>query len=75
MREVTEEALRRLYWASRRRTGFPGTVPDESEGAVTIEGILQGLGLVFSTHQTTSSLKVPYSPTLAKGGLLEHRSD
>ncbi|KAL2404829.1 hypothetical protein ABEF93_007827 [Exophiala dermatitidis] len=46
MQSVTEEALQRLYWASRRRTGFPGTVCDESKGYVTTDEILRGLGLV-----------------------------
>ncbi|OAL22179.1 hypothetical protein AYO20_11220 [Fonsecaea nubica] len=47
MREVTDAALQRLYWACRRRTGFPGDIPDESKGGgVSTTDILQGLGLL-----------------------------
>ena len=46
MREVTDDALQRLYWASRRRTGFPGQVPDESMGTVSTTDIMKGLGLI-----------------------------
>ncbi|OAP65376.1 hypothetical protein AYL99_01348 [Fonsecaea erecta] len=45
MREVTDLALQQLYWASRRRTGFPGDIPDESKGEVSTTEILKGLGL------------------------------
>ncbi|OQV02549.1 hypothetical protein CLAIMM_07732 isoform 5 [Cladophialophora immunda] len=46
MREVTDVALQRLYWACRRRTGFPGDIPDESQGEVSTADILKGLGLL-----------------------------
>ncbi|OAL30354.1 hypothetical protein AYO22_01552 [Fonsecaea multimorphosa] len=45
MREVTDLALQKLYWACRRRTGFPGDIPDESNGEVSTIDILKGLGL------------------------------
>lgn len=51
MREVTDNALERLYWACRRGSGFPGHIPDESNGIVTTTDILNGLGLIDSeTH-------------------------
>lgn len=46
MREVTDDALQRLYWACRRRSGFPGEIPDETAGSVTPTDILKGLGLI-----------------------------
>ncbi|OCT52924.1 hypothetical protein CLCR_10746 [Cladophialophora carrionii] len=46
MREVTDAALQRLYWACRRKTGFPGQIPDESTGVVTTTDILKGMGLI-----------------------------
>ncbi|KIW68945.1 hypothetical protein PV04_04856 [Phialophora macrospora] len=46
MREVTDTALQRLYWACRRKTGFPGRIPDESTGVVSTTDILKGLGLI-----------------------------
>lgn len=42
---MTAEAIQRLYWACRRRQGFPGDPPDESTGEVTTTAILKGLGL------------------------------
>ncbi|KAK5020899.1 hypothetical protein LTS07_011364 [Exophiala sideris] len=45
MREVLDEAIQRLYWACRRKTNFPGDVPDESTGVVTTDVILRGLRL------------------------------
>ncbi|KIW89369.1 uncharacterized protein Z519_10223 [Cladophialophora bantiana CBS 173.52] len=46
MRELTDVALQQLYWACRRRTGFPGDIPDESKGGVSTDDILKGLGLM-----------------------------
>ncbi|EXJ73640.1 uncharacterized protein A1O5_03402 [Cladophialophora psammophila CBS 110553] len=46
MRELTDIALQQLYWACRRRTGFPGDIPDESKGEVSTDDILKGLGLM-----------------------------
>ncbi len=46
MREVTDAGLQQLYWACRRRTGFPGRVPDESTGTVATTDILKALGLI-----------------------------
>ena len=45
MHNVIDEALQRLYWASREGRGVPGIVPDESSGRVSTDAILQGLGL------------------------------
>jgi len=49
MREVTDIALQRLYWACRTKSDFPGEIPDESTGTVTTEAILKGLGLIEAT--------------------------
>jgi hypothetical protein len=46
MREVTDSALQQLYWACRRRSGFPGEIPNETSGSVTTANILKGLGLL-----------------------------
>lgn len=46
MREITDEAIQRLYWACRKRAGFPGVVPRESNGIVPTSAILHGLGLI-----------------------------
>ncbi len=49
MRDITNEALRRMYIACRNRNGFPGVMPAESEDNdddVSIHAILQGLGLI-----------------------------
>jgi len=45
MREATDEALQRLYWACRKKSDFPGNVPDESNGFVTTAAVLDGLGI------------------------------
>jgi len=45
MTEVTDEALQRLYWACRKKSDFPGNVPDESNGFVTTAAVLDGLGI------------------------------
>jgi len=46
MREVTDKALQRLYWACREGTGFPGDIPDQSTNIVSTTAILKGLGLI-----------------------------
>ena len=53
MRDITNEALRRMYIACRNRTGFPGVMHAESEGNdrdVSIHAILQGLGLITNNE-------------------------
>jgi hypothetical protein len=45
MQDVIDEALQRLYWACREGRNFPGIIPDESEGTVSTDAILRGLGL------------------------------
>lgn len=45
MQDVIDEALQRLYWACREGRGFPGVLPDESNGRVSTDAILRGLGL------------------------------
>ena len=49
MRDIMNEALRRMYFACRDKTGFPGEIPAGSEiedGHVSIHAIPQGLGLI-----------------------------
>ncbi|KAL2401340.1 hypothetical protein ABEF93_005176 [Exophiala dermatitidis] len=45
MQDIIDEALQRLYWACRQGRGFPGVVPDETNGRVSTDAILRGLGL------------------------------
>ena len=45
MQDVIDQALQRLYWACREGRGFPGVIPDESNGRVSTDAILRGLGL------------------------------
>ncbi|KEF53539.1 uncharacterized protein A1O9_10514 [Exophiala aquamarina CBS 119918] len=45
MREVTDEALQRLYRACRSNSGFPGEIPDESQGPPSTTAILDALDL------------------------------
>ncbi|KEF61405.1 uncharacterized protein A1O9_02971, partial [Exophiala aquamarina CBS 119918] len=46
MRDIVDEALQSLYWACREGRGFPGVIPDESNGHVSTDAILRGLGFV-----------------------------
>src|SRR4051794_23394687 len=46
MCEVTDEAVQRLYWACRRRSGFPGEPLDGSNGTPSTTAIIDALGLV-----------------------------
>ncbi|EXJ81742.1 hypothetical protein A1O1_07807 [Capronia coronata CBS 617.96] len=57
MREVMEEALHRLYWACRDRSGYPGTIPVEHEQnePVTTTDILASLGLSATGHDELTS--------------------
>jgi len=56
MREVTDEALQRLYWACRSRSGFPGAPLDDSNGIPSTAAIIDALGL------TRPSLEDPGGP-------------
>jgi len=55
MRDITNEAIRRMYVACKNNSGFPGQLPPQHEGDddsdVSIHAILQGLGLI-SNHET-----------------------
>ena len=53
MREVTDEALQRLYWACRSKSGFPGDIPDESQGKPSTIAILNALGLKTTALEET----------------------
>ena len=63
MRDITDEALIRLYWASRNGTGFPGEVPDETGEKLTVNAILQGLGLTEPIEEDGAKNSLPSSPT------------
>lgn len=45
MQEITDETIQRLYWACRRSSGFPGEIPDESQGPPSTSAIMDALGL------------------------------
>ena len=47
MREVTDEALQRLYWAARQGDVLPGEVPADINSPITTNQILTGLGLTI----------------------------
>ncbi len=56
MRDITNEALRKLYSACIRNSCFPGKLPtDVGEDNVSIHVILQGLGLITATGEYTLS--------------------
>jgi hypothetical protein len=46
MKEATDTAIQQLYWACRRKQGFPGQIPDESSGQISTTDVLRGLGLL-----------------------------
>jgi hypothetical protein len=46
MKEATDTAIQQLYWACRRKQGFPGQIPDESNGHVSTTDVLRGLSLL-----------------------------
>lgn len=50
MQQVMDEALQQLYWACRRKFGFPGEIPDESTGVITTDAILKGLGFMVPNN-------------------------
>ena len=58
MREVTDEALQRLYWACRCGSGFPGSIPDESNGSPSTTAILDALGLTPPLEATRQSVNL-----------------
>lgn len=59
MREVTDEALQRLYWACRSRKGFPGEPPDESHGPPSTTAILDALGLMRPSLEDLGAPEIP----------------
>src|SRR3954462_14488198 len=70
MREVTDEALQRLYRACRSNSGFPGDIPDESQGPPSTTTILDALGLMQPSLEHTGStenLHRPISTSLPNG--------
>jgi hypothetical protein len=58
MRDITNEALRKLYLACKHRSGFPGNMPatvDSNENDISVHTILQGLGLVKASSEDVFS--------------------
>jgi hypothetical protein len=58
MRDITNDALRKLYLACKRRSGFPGNMPvtvDSNENDISVHAILQGLGLVKASPEDVFS--------------------
>lgn len=57
MRDITNEAIRRMYVACKNNSGFPGQLPPQHEGDddgdVSIHAILQGLGLISNDETDT----------------------
>jgi hypothetical protein len=56
MRGIANDALRKLYLACKRRSGFPGNMPatvDSNENEISVHAILQGLigGWFFTIQQ------------------------
>jgi len=54
MRDITNDALRKLYLACKRRSGFPGNMPatvDSNENDISVHAILQGLGLIKASSE------------------------
>jgi hypothetical protein len=70
MREVTKEAIQRLYWACRRKEDFPGDIPDESTGEITTDSILRGLGLIDSSGLSQVLSNDPIQPTSKPNDIL-----
>ena len=57
MRDVMNVALRRMYIACKSRSGFPGTMPagsDTGDDNVSVQAILEGLGLIPSPRGESS---------------------
>lgn len=75
MRDVTDEALQRLYWACRRHEDFPGPLPDESRGNVTTYDILVGLGLVRQDLREWDFVKDLKASPLIKTDRLRHHQE
>jgi hypothetical protein len=67
MREVTDKALQRLYQACRSNSGFPGDIPDESQGPPSTTDILNALSLKRPSPEDMGSTEtlqesIPTSP-------------
>jgi hypothetical protein len=55
MFKVMDKALQQLYWACRRKDGFPGVPPDEGTGTISTNDILEALGLIRPDVKGVSS--------------------
>jgi hypothetical protein len=58
MRDITNDALRKLYFACEHRSGFPGNMPatmDSNENDISVHAILQGLGLIKASSEDVFS--------------------
>lgn len=73
MREVTDEALQRLYWACRRGSGFPGPIPDESTGSPSTAAILDALGLKPPLEDAGQPMNPQNRLTLSNSPSLTHQ--
>jgi hypothetical protein len=65
MTEATEEGLRRLYWACRNGSDFPGEIPDESNGFVATTAVLEALGInvpTFGDMNAPEDIERPIPP-------------
>lgn len=79
MRDITNDALRKLYLACKRRSGFPGNMPatvDGNENDISVHAILQGLGLVKAPSEDVFSRdsKDPIQNTERPARKAQHRS-
>jgi hypothetical protein len=60
MRDVMNEALRRMYIACKSQSGFPGKMPagsDIDDYNVPVQAILEGLGLIPSLEAESVSIE------------------
>jgi hypothetical protein len=60
MRDVMNEALRRMYIACKSQSGFPGKMPagsDTDDYNVPVQAILEGLGLIPSLEAESVSFE------------------
>lgn len=66
MKDITDEALVRLYWACQSGSGFPGHAIEEKDGQVTTHAILEGLGLTGPIEDDTENKGAQSNPTSAR---------
>jgi hypothetical protein len=79
MRDITNDALRKLYFACEHRSGFPGNMPatmDSNENDISVHAILQGLGLIKASSEDVFSRdnKDPFRNVERPVREVQHRS-